>query len=145
MYLYHYPDIWYDYATWHAKNGSIDSAIKIFQRALKALPGIIYFFSDQSFRSLSPRPVFPEELTPVFSYIVVMLNPWLGKWLEFSFFLLLPLFLVLLMNLLYCVMYRFRNAKICLCRVGRILWIYSGLSDISCAFFFKYWIFQFLS
>ncbi|ONK55468.1 uncharacterized protein A4U43_UnF2920 [Asparagus officinalis] len=38
MYLYHYPDIWYDYATWHAKNGSLDSAAKIFQRALKALP-----------------------------------------------------------------------------------------------------------
>ncbi|EHA8589430.1 Cleavage stimulation factor subunit 77 [Cocos nucifera] len=38
MYLYHYPDIWYDYATWHAKNGSVDSAVKVFQRALKALP-----------------------------------------------------------------------------------------------------------
>ncbi|KAJ3676582.1 hypothetical protein LUZ60_003994 [Juncus effusus] len=38
MYLYHYPDVWYDYAMWHAKNGSVDSAIKIFQRALKALP-----------------------------------------------------------------------------------------------------------
>ncbi|KAL8097037.1 cleavage stimulation factor subunit 77 [Apium graveolens] len=38
MYLYHYPDIWYDYATWHAKSGSVDSAIKVFQRALKALP-----------------------------------------------------------------------------------------------------------
>ncbi|PON91041.1 N-terminal acetyltransferase A, auxiliary subunit [Trema orientale] len=38
MYLYHYPDIWYEYATWHAKCGSIDSAIKVFQRALKALP-----------------------------------------------------------------------------------------------------------
>ncbi|GMY29530.1 cleavage stimulation factor subunit 77-like [Fagus crenata] len=38
MYLYHYPDIWYDYATWHAKSGSIDAAVKVFQRALKALP-----------------------------------------------------------------------------------------------------------
>ncbi|CAK7355911.1 unnamed protein product [Dovyalis caffra] len=38
MYLYHYPDAWYDYATWHAKSGSIDAAIKVFQRALKALP-----------------------------------------------------------------------------------------------------------
>ncbi|KAJ8770398.1 hypothetical protein K2173_015012 [Erythroxylum novogranatense] len=38
MYLYHYPDIWYDYATWHAKSGSVDTAIKVFQRALKALP-----------------------------------------------------------------------------------------------------------
>ncbi|XP_065849902.1 cleavage stimulation factor subunit 77 isoform X2 [Euphorbia lathyris] len=38
MYLYHYPDIWYDYATWHAKSGAIDAAIKVFQRALKALP-----------------------------------------------------------------------------------------------------------
>uniref|UniRef100_A0A2P2JZV9 Plant RNA cleavage stimulation factor n=1 Tax=Rhizophora mucronata TaxID=61149 RepID=A0A2P2JZV9_RHIMU len=38
MYLYHYPDIWYDYATWHAKSGSIDAAIKVFQRASKALP-----------------------------------------------------------------------------------------------------------
>ncbi|KAM7273744.1 hypothetical protein ACFE04_028408 [Oxalis oulophora] len=38
MYLHHYPDIWHDYATWHAKAGSIDAAIKVFQRALKALP-----------------------------------------------------------------------------------------------------------
>ncbi|OMP02033.1 RNA-processing protein, HAT helix [Corchorus capsularis] len=38
MYLYHYPDIWYDYATWHATSGSTDAAIKVFQRALKALP-----------------------------------------------------------------------------------------------------------
>ncbi|KAK8629727.1 hypothetical protein V6N13_078556 [Hibiscus sabdariffa] len=38
MYLYHYPDIWYDYATWHAKGGSMDAAVKVFQRALKALP-----------------------------------------------------------------------------------------------------------
>ncbi|XP_066364490.1 cleavage stimulation factor subunit 77 isoform X3 [Miscanthus floridulus] len=38
MYLYHHPDIWYDYAMWHAKNGSMDSASKIFQRALKAIP-----------------------------------------------------------------------------------------------------------
>ncbi|KAJ7976482.1 Cleavage stimulation factor subunit 77 [Quillaja saponaria] len=38
MYLYHYPDIWYDYAIWHAKGGSVDAAIKVFQRALKALP-----------------------------------------------------------------------------------------------------------
>ncbi|XVF24585.1 hypothetical protein REPUB_Repub13aG0140600 [Reevesia pubescens] len=38
MFLYHYPDIWYDYATWHAKSGSVDAAIKVFQRALKALP-----------------------------------------------------------------------------------------------------------
>lgn len=47
MYLYHYPDIWYDYATWHAKNGSVDTAVKIFQRALKALPGnlLIIFVS----------------------------------------------------------------------------------------------------
>uniref|UniRef100_A0A1D1XRF1 Cleavage stimulation factor subunit 3 n=1 Tax=Anthurium amnicola TaxID=1678845 RepID=A0A1D1XRF1_9ARAE len=38
MYLYHYPDMWYDYATWHAKSGSVDSAVKVFQRSLKALP-----------------------------------------------------------------------------------------------------------
>lgn len=133
MYLYHYPDIWYDYATWHAKNGSKDSAIKIFQRALKALPGIIYFFSDQIFRSLSPLPFFPEELIPVFSYTVVMLSPWLGlgssyrNGRNFPFSLASSVFGTSY-GLLYCVMCRFRNAKICLCRVGRILWIYSGLS-----------------
>uniref|UniRef100_A0A7N1A6Y5 Suppressor of forked domain-containing protein n=1 Tax=Kalanchoe fedtschenkoi TaxID=63787 RepID=A0A7N1A6Y5_KALFE len=38
MYLYHYPDIWYDYATWHAKAGFVDLAVKVFQRAVKALP-----------------------------------------------------------------------------------------------------------
>lgn len=43
MYLYHHPDIWYDYAMWHAKNGSLDSAAKIFQRALKAIPGNKYY------------------------------------------------------------------------------------------------------
>jgi len=45
MYMYHYPDIWYDYATWHATSGSIDAAIKVFQRALKALPGLYCFLS----------------------------------------------------------------------------------------------------
>lgn len=45
MYLYHYPDIWYDYATWHAKSGSVESAIKVFHRALKALPGIYQLYS----------------------------------------------------------------------------------------------------
>lgn len=39
MYLYHYPDVWYDYAEWHIKSGSTDAAIKVFQRALKAIPG----------------------------------------------------------------------------------------------------------
>ncbi|KAK4601618.1 hypothetical protein RGQ29_010967 [Quercus rubra] len=43
MYLYHYPDIWYDYATWHAKTGSIDAAVKVFQRALKALPEMLRY------------------------------------------------------------------------------------------------------
>lgn len=43
MYLYHYPDMWYDYATWHAKSGSVDSAIKVFHRAMKALPGTDYY------------------------------------------------------------------------------------------------------
>ncbi|KAK4777240.1 hypothetical protein SAY86_005928 [Trapa natans] len=38
MYLYHYSDIWYDYASWHAKSGSLEAAVKVFQRALKALP-----------------------------------------------------------------------------------------------------------
>lgn len=38
MYLYHYSDVWYDYATWQAINVSIDSAINTFQRALKNLP-----------------------------------------------------------------------------------------------------------
>ncbi|KAF2591268.1 hypothetical protein F2Q70_00040156 [Brassica cretica] len=38
MCLYHYPDVWYDYAEWHIKSGSTDAAIKVFQRALKAIP-----------------------------------------------------------------------------------------------------------
>lgn len=38
MYLYHHPDIWYDYATWRADNGPKSSANEIFQRALQALP-----------------------------------------------------------------------------------------------------------
>ncbi|ESQ35021.1 hypothetical protein EUTSA_v10006915mg [Eutrema salsugineum] len=38
MCLYHYPDVWYDYAEWHIKSGSTDAAIKIFQRGLKAIP-----------------------------------------------------------------------------------------------------------
>ncbi|KAF8106049.1 hypothetical protein N665_0147s0008 [Sinapis alba] len=38
MCLYHYPDVWYDYAEWHLKSGSTDAAIKVFQRALKAIP-----------------------------------------------------------------------------------------------------------
>lgn len=39
MFMYHYPDVWYNYAMWYAKAGSIDSAIKVFLRAIKALPG----------------------------------------------------------------------------------------------------------
>ncbi|KAK1399943.1 Suf domain-containing protein [Heracleum sosnowskyi] len=41
MYLYHYPDIWYDYATWHAKSeleesrGSIQPAKKTYEGLLK--------------------------------------------------------------------------------------------------------------
>ncbi|KAL0697849.1 hypothetical protein Bca4012_053971 [Brassica carinata] len=38
MCLYHYPDVWYDYAEWHLKSGSTDAAVKVFQRALKAIP-----------------------------------------------------------------------------------------------------------
>lgn len=38
MYLYHYPDIWYDYATWHARHGSPDVAVQVFVRAIGALP-----------------------------------------------------------------------------------------------------------
>ncbi|CAH9057643.1 unnamed protein product [Cuscuta europaea] len=38
LYLYHYPDIWYDYATWHAKCGSLDSTMKVLQQSLKPLP-----------------------------------------------------------------------------------------------------------
>ncbi|MCO5608015.1 hypothetical protein L7F22_062218 [Adiantum nelumboides] len=38
MYLYHYPEIWCDYASWHAQNGSPETATVVFQRALKALP-----------------------------------------------------------------------------------------------------------
>lgn len=38
MFMFHYPDIWYDYATWHSRNTTLDSAVKVFQRALKALP-----------------------------------------------------------------------------------------------------------
>ncbi|XP_026451370.1 cleavage stimulation factor subunit 77-like [Papaver somniferum] len=38
MYLYYYPDVWYDYVTWHADNGSMDLAVKIYEKALKVLP-----------------------------------------------------------------------------------------------------------
>lgn len=38
MYLYHYPDIWYEYATWHARHGSPDTAVQVFVRAISALP-----------------------------------------------------------------------------------------------------------
>ncbi|KAI3857178.1 hypothetical protein MKW98_010592 [Papaver atlanticum] len=38
MYLYYYPDTWYDYATWHADNGSMHLAVKVYQKALKVLP-----------------------------------------------------------------------------------------------------------
>ncbi|KAJ4787280.1 mRNA 3'-end-processing protein rna14 [Rhynchospora pubera] len=38
MYLYHYPEMWYDYAMWQSKSSPSDASIKTFQRALKALP-----------------------------------------------------------------------------------------------------------
>ncbi|KAK9122524.1 hypothetical protein Sjap_012126 [Stephania japonica] len=67
MYLYHYPDIWYDYATWHAKSGSIDSAIKVFQRALKALPDsevLIYAYAEleESQGAIQPAKKIYESL-----------------------------------------------------------------------------------
>uniref|UniRef100_A0ACD5XRS7 Uncharacterized protein n=1 Tax=Avena sativa TaxID=4498 RepID=A0ACD5XRS7_AVESA len=67
MYLYHHPDVWYDYATWHAKNGSTDSAIKIFQRAIKALPGsevLKYAFAEleESIGAIQPAKTIYESL-----------------------------------------------------------------------------------
>ncbi|KAM0883965.1 hypothetical protein ACQ4PT_031294 [Festuca glaucescens] len=67
MYLYHHPDVWYDYATWHAKNGSTDSAIKIFQRAVKALPGsevLKYAFAEleESIGAIQPAKTIYESL-----------------------------------------------------------------------------------
>ncbi|XP_078152470.1 tetratricopeptide repeat (TPR)-like superfamily protein isoform X1 [Carex rostrata] len=38
LYLYHYPEIWYDYVTWQSKSSPSDSSVNIFHRALKALP-----------------------------------------------------------------------------------------------------------
>ncbi|KAL6140655.1 hypothetical protein ACLB2K_058953 [Fragaria x ananassa] len=38
MYLCHYPDMWYDYAMWLVKSGSVDAAVEVFKRALTALP-----------------------------------------------------------------------------------------------------------
>ncbi|RZC50999.1 hypothetical protein C5167_019426 [Papaver somniferum] len=38
MHLYYYPDVWYDYATWRADNGSMDLAVKVYEKALKVLP-----------------------------------------------------------------------------------------------------------
>lgn len=67
MYLYHYPDLWYDYASWHANSGSLESAIKIFQRALKALPDselLKYAFAEleESRGSIQPAKRIYESL-----------------------------------------------------------------------------------
>ncbi|KAJ8422507.1 hypothetical protein Cgig2_030842 [Carnegiea gigantea] len=67
MYLYHYPDIWYDYATWHAKSGSVDSAIKVYQRALKALPDsellkYAYAELEESHGAIQPAKKIYESL-----------------------------------------------------------------------------------
>lgn len=67
MYLYHHPDVWYDFAMWHAKNGSTDSAIQIFQRAVKALPGsevLKYAFAEleESVGAIQPAKTIYESL-----------------------------------------------------------------------------------
>ncbi|KAJ4830006.1 Cleavage stimulation factor subunit 77 [Turnera subulata] len=67
MYLYHYPDIWYEYATWHAKSGSVDAAIKVFQRAVKALPDsemlkYAYAELEESRGALQPAKKIYESL-----------------------------------------------------------------------------------
>ncbi|KAG8049035.1 hypothetical protein GUJ93_ZPchr0009g1111 [Zizania palustris] len=67
MYLYHHPDIWYVYGMWHAKNGSMDSAIKIFQRAVKALPDsevLKYAFAEleESRGAIQPAKTIYESL-----------------------------------------------------------------------------------
>jgi hypothetical protein len=42
MFLYHYPELWYDAATWHVNHplgGGHVSAAHVFERANAALPG----------------------------------------------------------------------------------------------------------
>ena len=36
--LYHFPEIWYEYATWHASTGDKERASEVFKRAIEALP-----------------------------------------------------------------------------------------------------------
>lgn len=64
MYLYHYPDIWYDYASWHAQNGSPDSAAVVFQRALKGLPGYYLIFLGDL--NLSDKLLISDSLGMIF-------------------------------------------------------------------------------
>ncbi|KAI3965632.1 hypothetical protein MKX01_010589 [Papaver californicum] len=67
MYLRYYPDIWYDYATWHADNGSIDLAVKVYQKALKVLPDsellkYAYAELEESHGAIQPAKKIYESL-----------------------------------------------------------------------------------
>ncbi|KAI3928601.1 hypothetical protein MKW98_024202 [Papaver atlanticum] len=67
MYLYYYPDVWYDYATWHADNGSIDLAVKVYEKALKVLPDselLIYAYAEleESRGEIQPAKKIYESL-----------------------------------------------------------------------------------
>eukprot|EP01018_Ginkgo_biloba_P016098 Gb_37036 [translate_table: standard] len=60
MYLCHYPDIWYDYAKWLAETGSVDSAIRLFEAAAKALPGCHELFQCASAELHESKGKFKE-------------------------------------------------------------------------------------
>lgn len=136
MYLYHYPDIWYDYASWHAKSGSMDAAIKVFQRALKALPGNWFFFSLE----LETCSEYSGNLFSSCHFSPVHL--------ALSEVLLMPLSSVTFCNFHLLSGYsiiRFRNAKVCICRARGISWSNPSMKTVK-YFHLKllnHWLFAF--
>ena len=50
--LYHYPEIWYEYAMWHAENDKPSNASDVFKEACAALPACtILFFAAADFEA----------------------------------------------------------------------------------------------
>jgi cleavage stimulation factor subunit 3 len=52
--LYHYAEIWYDYANYHSSAGALDAASAVFERAITALPNslLLHFVYADTLESL---------------------------------------------------------------------------------------------
>ena len=67
--LYHFPEIWYEYATWHASTGDKERASEVFKRAIEALPSCtILSFAAADFEAAQDKI---EEAKKIYEDLLV--------------------------------------------------------------------------